>query len=109
MSDKERVCGATRGASFWRAGCGGEIELPRAFATSRHLRSFLAMSLDAPQLLSIDGSPFSVGIAAARFNARLTDALLDQVVKQLRDAGVKKAVQATRPPVVPVAHAPQTP
>ncbi len=48
------------------------------------------MSLDAPQLLSIDGSPFSVGIAAARFNARLTDALLEQVTDRLRAAGVKK-------------------
>jgi 6,7-dimethyl-8-ribityllumazine synthase len=48
------------------------------------------MSLDAPQELLIDGTPFKVGIAAARFNARLTDALLDQVVAQLRAAGVKK-------------------
>lgn len=48
------------------------------------------MSLDMPQQLSIDGAPFAVGIAAARFNGRLTDALLDQVVTQLREAGVKK-------------------
>lgn len=48
------------------------------------------MSLDAPTQLSIDGTAFKVGIAAARFNARLTDALLDQVVAQLLAAGVKK-------------------
>ncbi len=48
------------------------------------------MSLDAPQQMSIDGSTFSVGIVAARFNERLTDALLEQVVAQLRESGVKK-------------------
>jgi 6,7-dimethyl-8-ribityllumazine synthase len=68
----------------------GEIELPRAVASRRHIGSFFAMSLDAPTQLSIDGTAFKVGIAAARFNARLTDALLDQVVAQLRAAGVKK-------------------
>jgi 6,7-dimethyl-8-ribityllumazine synthase len=59
-------------------------------ATRRHIGSFIAMSLDAPQELLIDGSPFKVGIVAARFNARLTDALLEQVTAQLRKAGVKK-------------------
>ena len=68
----------------------GEIELPRVVATRRHIGSFFAMSLDAPQQLSIDGSPFAVGIAAARFNARLTDALLAQVEARLLAAGVKK-------------------
>jgi 6,7-dimethyl-8-ribityllumazine synthase len=48
------------------------------------------MSLDAPQELLIDGTPFKVGIVAARFNARLTDALVAQVSDALRKAGVKK-------------------
>jgi 6,7-dimethyl-8-ribityllumazine synthase len=67
-----------------------EIRLPRIVATRRHIGSFLTMSLDAPQELLIDGTPFTVGIVAARFNARLTDALLDQVCAQLRKAGVRK-------------------
>jgi 6,7-dimethyl-8-ribityllumazine synthase len=48
------------------------------------------MSLDAPQELLINGTAFTVGVAAARFNARLTDALLAQVAEQLRAAGVKE-------------------
>jgi 6,7-dimethyl-8-ribityllumazine synthase len=75
---------------LWRGDERGEIELPLAIATRRHIGSFFAMSLDAPQELLIDGSPFKVGIVAARFNARLTDALLEQVSAQLRKAGVKK-------------------
>jgi 6,7-dimethyl-8-ribityllumazine synthase len=75
---------------LWRGDERGEIELPLAIATRRHIGSFIAMSLDAPQELLIDGSPFKVGIVAARFNARLTDALLEQVTAQLRKAGVKK-------------------
>ncbi len=47
------------------------------------------MSLDVPAQLSIDGAAFKVGVAAARFNTRLTDALLAQVTEQLRAAGVK--------------------
>ena len=60
------------------------------FATRRDIGSFFSMSLDAPQELSIDGTAFTVGIAAARFNARLTDALLDGVTVRLRAAGVKE-------------------
>jgi 6,7-dimethyl-8-ribityllumazine synthase len=48
------------------------------------------MSLDAPADLSLDGRDCTVAIAAARFNARLTDALLEGVVSALRAAGVKK-------------------
>ena len=49
------------------------------------------MSLDAPDLShAIDGSPFAVGIVAARYNSELVDALLNQVVGQLRAAGVKE-------------------
>lgn len=40
---------------------------------------------------------------------KVTWATLARLMLLARDAGVKKAVQATRPPVVPVAHAPQTP
>lgn len=49
------------------------------------------MSLDAPQAQSIDGSPFTIGIAAARFNASLVDALLQQVVGHLKASGVSEA------------------
>ncbi len=48
------------------------------------------MSLDAPSQLSIDGTPFTVGVVAARYNARLVEALLSQVTRKLRDAGVKE-------------------
>jgi len=46
------------------------------------------MSLDAPEHLTIDGTPFAVGIVAARYNAELLEALLSQVVQQLKSAGV---------------------
>lgn len=46
------------------------------------------MSLDAPPDLVLDGTSLSVGIAAARFNATLTNALLEQVAAELRAAGV---------------------
>lgn len=46
------------------------------------------MSLDAPGQLTIDASTFSVGIVAARYNAELVDALLEQVIEQIRTAGV---------------------
>jgi 6,7-dimethyl-8-ribityllumazine synthase len=75
---------------LWRGRLRGEIELLRPVATRRHIGSFHTMSLDAPQELLIDGTPFKVGIVAARFNARLTDALLNQVAEALRKAGVKK-------------------
>ncbi len=47
------------------------------------------MSLQAPSPSTIDGAPFAVGIAAARFNARHVDALLQQVTARLRAAGVR--------------------
>jgi 6,7-dimethyl-8-ribityllumazine synthase len=87
---RETLCGPPCGASFGGENAAGEIELPLTVATRRHIGSFFAMSLDAPQELLIDGKPFKVGIVAARFNNRLTDALLDQVSAQLRKAGVKK-------------------
>lgn len=52
--------------------------------------SFFVMSLDAPSQLSIDGTPFTVGVVAARYNERLVGALLSQVTKRLRAAGVKE-------------------
>ncbi len=48
------------------------------------------MSLDAPKAQTIDGSPYTVAIVAARFNAELVDALLAQVIQRLEAAGVKK-------------------
>lgn len=57
------------------------------------------MSLDAPAQLEIDGSTFRVGIVAARFNATLVDALLEQVSAHLRTAGVKaKKLHVVRVP-----------
>jgi 6,7-dimethyl-8-ribityllumazine synthase len=48
------------------------------------------MSEHAPQPLSpIDGAPFRIGVAAARYNPRFVDALLAQVTGQLLAAGVK--------------------
>ena len=48
------------------------------------------MSLAAPHHLTIDGTPFTVGIIAARYNAELVDALLSQAVTQLKAAGVQE-------------------
>lgn len=48
------------------------------------------MSLAKPEALSIDGTPFRVGIVASRFNAELVDALLARVLAALQAAGVKK-------------------
>lgn len=47
------------------------------------------MSLAAPPSSAIDGAPFRIGLAAARFNRRLVNALLQQVRTHLRAAGVK--------------------
>jgi 6,7-dimethyl-8-ribityllumazine synthase len=47
------------------------------------------MSLSAPTPNRIDGSRFSIGVVAARFNEDLTDALLDRVTAALHAAGVK--------------------
>ena len=46
------------------------------------------MSRHAPISSAIDGSALTVGIAAACFNERFVDALLDQVLTHLRAAGV---------------------
>lgn len=48
------------------------------------------MSLDSPQLPSVEGRPFVVGIVAARFNPRLVEALLRAVRAGLAAAGVKE-------------------
>ncbi len=47
------------------------------------------MSRHAPRHSAIDGADFTVGIAAARFNQDLVDALLGQVCDHLRAAGVR--------------------
>jgi 6,7-dimethyl-8-ribityllumazine synthase len=48
------------------------------------------MSRHTPAPLDLDGTPFAIGIACARFNPALVDALLDRVCRGLRDAGVKE-------------------
>ena len=48
------------------------------------------MSTIAPATLAIDGSAFSVGVVAARYNEELVDALLAQAIARLRAAGVKE-------------------
>ena len=47
------------------------------------------MSRHAPSSRQVSGTAFTVGIAAARFNERLVDALLQQVQAHLRAAGVR--------------------
>ena len=47
------------------------------------------MSLASPTATAINGAAFKIGIAAARFNAALVDALLARVQASLRAAGVK--------------------
>lgn len=65
------------------------------------------MSLAAPQSIAVNGSSFSIGIVAARYNTELVDALLLTVVAQLKSAGVKeKRITVLRVPgshEVPVA------
>lgn len=57
------------------------------------------MSLDPAQPLAVDGAALSVGIVAARYNPRLVQALLDQVVAGLRAAGVKeRRIEVVRVP-----------
>ena len=57
------------------------------------------MSLDAPENQPVDGSGYSVGIVAARYNPVLVDALLHQVFEHLREAGVKeKKIRVYRVP-----------
>jgi len=48
------------------------------------------MSLAAPKASPLSGAPFTVGIAASRYNERLVDALLRQVCAGLRAAGVQE-------------------
>jgi 6,7-dimethyl-8-ribityllumazine synthase len=60
---------------------------------------FRTMSLDAPSNLRIDGSHFTVGVVATRYNTELVEALLKQVVDRLIDAGVHStAIQLERVP-----------
>lgn len=65
------------------------------------------MSLSAPLPIALKGAPFSIGIAAARYNLALVDALLHTVFEQLTAAGVKqKSIRIVRVPgshEVPVA------
>lgn len=49
------------------------------------------MSLASPDQLAIDGSPFAVGIVAARYNPELVGALLTQVLEHLSASGVKES------------------
>jgi 6,7-dimethyl-8-ribityllumazine synthase len=57
------------------------------------------MSLAAPSSTIIDGTPFRVGIVAARFNADLVDELLARVIAGLRAAGVKeRSISVVRVP-----------
>jgi 6,7-dimethyl-8-ribityllumazine synthase len=49
---------------------------------------FFAMSLDRPDMTSIDGAGLRFAIVAARFNQRLVDDLLDNILRVLDDAGV---------------------
>lgn len=48
------------------------------------------MSLASPKPTVLDGAGFSIGIAAARFNGELVEALLARVQAGLRAAGVKE-------------------
>ena len=57
------------------------------------------MSLAAPQASPLSGAAFTVGIAAARYNERLVDALLRQVCAGLHTAGVpEKRLMIVRVP-----------
>jgi 6,7-dimethyl-8-ribityllumazine synthase len=48
------------------------------------------MSRSSPSPEAVDASGFKIAIAAARFNERMVDALLDRVVRGLAKAGVRK-------------------
>ncbi len=48
------------------------------------------MSSQPPVFPAISGAPFRVGVVAARYNDRLVDALLAQVIGSLRAAGVRE-------------------
>jgi 6,7-dimethyl-8-ribityllumazine synthase len=47
------------------------------------------MSRHAPSLAPVPGAPFRVAVAAARYNERLVEALLGQVLSGLKAAGVR--------------------
>jgi 6,7-dimethyl-8-ribityllumazine synthase len=65
------------------------------------------MSLSRPPPLPITGASFSLGIVAARYNAPLVDALLKNVIAELRAGGVtERRLKVVRVPgshEVPVA------
>lgn len=48
------------------------------------------MSLDSAPAISIDGSRFSFGIVASRFNSELVDTLLERTLVELARFGVKR-------------------
>lgn len=48
------------------------------------------VSLLAPQARALSGAPYRIGVAAARYNERLVEALLEQVLAGLRKAGVRQ-------------------
>ncbi|HEX2100686.1 MAG TPA: 6,7-dimethyl-8-ribityllumazine synthase [Candidatus Synoicihabitans sp.] len=57
------------------------------------------MSLDSPAARAVAGARLKIGIVAARYNARLVDALLAQAQQKFAAAGVKpKNVQIARVP-----------
>lgn len=57
------------------------------------------MSRHTPAPLEIDGAPYSIGIACARFNPALVDALLAHVTAGLKRAGVKPSrIETVRVP-----------
>lgn len=57
------------------------------------------MSLDTPAPITIDGSHFTVGVVATRYNTELVEALLKQVIDHLVAAGVHNtAIQVERVP-----------
>ncbi|HVU15564.1 MAG TPA: 6,7-dimethyl-8-ribityllumazine synthase [Candidatus Didemnitutus sp.] len=57
------------------------------------------MSRHNPAPLAIDGTPYSIGIACARFNPALVDGLLARVTAGLERAGVKSSkIETVRVP-----------
>jgi len=57
------------------------------------------MSFATPAAVVVNGATFRVGIAAARFNVELVEALLARVVERLRAAGVlEKRITIVRVP-----------
>lgn len=57
------------------------------------------MSLDQPKPEDIDGSPYTFGVVAARFNQRYVDGLLSRARETLESAGAKTGnIHAVRVP-----------